>query len=254
MCDWLDDSTLAALLSASTAAAPGMRVGLRPNVLWPLAYTGPGCKDVSSTADGTMCAAAQALTVDSLFPCDRAETEEREQCIMPTAIIQAPTELSSCANARLILDASRSTGGGVQPLKYTWSAQPRTCDQYYQVSSALAAAVGDGSKAFVMMLDAALAEARRQLEELPVERQHAHRAKLARAAGWLSQQALVDVVAPCWRAQAVRTATSDEFAIRTHASRVAAIRQTCRVRSACAGSRPHCVASDLRPPSAMMPS
>mmetsp|Transcript_18113 Transcript_18113/g.57880 ORF Transcript_18113/g.57880 Transcript_18113/m.57880 type:complete len:154 (-) Transcript_18113:696-1157(-) len=116
-CYWLDDSTLVALLTVSSAAAPGMTLAVRPGVLSPMAYT---C--MSSGSADSLCASAQELTVSSLSPCDRATTEEVEQCTKPTAIIQAPTELSSCAQASLTLDASRSTGGGVRPLSYTWRA------------------------------------------------------------------------------------------------------------------------------------
>ena len=47
--------------------------------------------------------------------------------------IQAPNEIDSCPGTSFTLDASRSTGGGVRPLEYIWSASPRTCDNYYGV-------------------------------------------------------------------------------------------------------------------------
>ena len=134
MCDWLDDSTLFAFLSASTAAAAGMTVTIRPKVLWPKDYLG-SCNDGDSK-----CADVQSLTVSSLFPCDSVVTPVREVCTQPTAVIQAPNEIASCPGTTLTLDASRSTGGGVRPLTYTWSAIPTSCDNYYSISSALSAA------------------------------------------------------------------------------------------------------------------
>ena len=167
-CDWLDDSTLVAFLSLSTGATAGMTVAIRSNVLcrgshkcsasisylhalsarmnpaycvcvlaqvlWPRGYEG-SCADSDSK-----CAPAQALTVGSLFPCDTRSTMERELCIEPTAVIQAPTELGSCPGSQLQLDGSRSTGGGVRPLVYSWAAPPRSCDNYYEVAAALTSA------------------------------------------------------------------------------------------------------------------
>lgn len=134
LCDWLDDSSLFALLSSSTAAAASMAVTLRPNVLWPRGYTG------SCAGAHSKCAPAQTLAVDDLFPCDMATTPERELCVEPTAVIQAPMELGSCAGSGLLLDGSRSAGGGVRPLAYSWSAPPRSCDNYYDVTAALSMA------------------------------------------------------------------------------------------------------------------
>ena len=65
---------------------------------------------------------------------------ERELCVEPTAVIQAPTELGSCQGSQLQLDGSRSTGGGVRPLVYSWAAPPRSCDNYYEVAAALTSA------------------------------------------------------------------------------------------------------------------
>ena len=157
MCDWLDDSTLVAFLSASTAAAAGMTVTIRPKVLWPKDYLG-SCGDGDSK-----CADVQSLTVSSLFPCDIAGTPVHEVCIQPIAVIQAPNEIASCPGTTLTLDASHSTGGGVRPLTYTWSALPTSCDNYYSISSALSAAGGvptvvlsasevDGGNTFTVIL------------------------------------------------------------------------------------------------------
>lgn len=134
LCDWLDGSSLVAFLSMSTAAAAGMTVSLKAHVLWPQNYGG-SCTDAH-----TKCAPAQHLTVDALFPCDQYMTAERELCAKPVATIQAPTELGSCPGSTLLLDASRSTGGGVRPLSYAWTALPRSCDNYYQVSAVLKSA------------------------------------------------------------------------------------------------------------------
>ena len=40
-CQWTDDSTLVAQLTADTDAGPGMEVGVLPNVLWPRLWTIP---------------------------------------------------------------------------------------------------------------------------------------------------------------------------------------------------------------------
>ena len=135
MCDWLDDSTVFALLSPSTAASGGMIITLRPDVLWPQGYQG-SCDDSSDSK----CAPVQSLQVNELFPCDVAATPVRELCIQPVASIQAPSVISSYPGTTLTLDASRSTGGGVRPLIYTWHAYPRATDNYYAVSNALAVA------------------------------------------------------------------------------------------------------------------
>ena len=124
-CDWVDDSTLVAFLTKDSSAGAGMAVTTRGDVLWPLGYAAP-CVSV-----GSMCASSQTYVVDAYFPCDTRETDDIEACITPTALIQAPTEIDSCPGTSFALDASRSTGGGVRPLEYIWSASPRTCDNYY---------------------------------------------------------------------------------------------------------------------------
>ena len=77
------------------------------------------------------------MTVDASLPCDRRATTVRELCVMPTALIQAPNEIDSCPGASVVLDASRSSGGGVRPLTYRWSAMPRSSDNYYQIAAKL---------------------------------------------------------------------------------------------------------------------
>jgi hypothetical protein len=131
LCDWVDDSTMFAQLTLYTNASAGMRVGVRANVLWPRSYTG-SCNEPDSK-----CTPAQALDVDAFFPCDRRDTTARDACVTPTALVQAPNEISSCPGTSLTLDATRSSGGGVRPLLFQWSASPRTCDNYYAISSRL---------------------------------------------------------------------------------------------------------------------
>ena len=134
LCDWTDGSNMFAQLTRDTNASAGMRVGLRPNVLWPRGYMG-SCGNVDS-----MCTVAEQMDVDAYFPCDRRDTTAREACVTPEALVQASRRISSCPGTALALDATRSTGGGVRPLQFQWSASPRTCDNYYQVSARLSAA------------------------------------------------------------------------------------------------------------------
>ena len=144
-CDWSDASTLIAFLTKDTAAGAGMTITTRSNTLWPLGYRG-GCG-----GEGSMCAVSDTISVDAYFPCDtQATPDDLESCITPTALIQAPTEIDSCPGTSFTLDASRSTGGGVRPLEYIWSASPRTCDNYYAVAAALSAA---GSAASSVLLN-----------------------------------------------------------------------------------------------------
>ena len=112
-----------------------MSVTLRPNVLGPKGYAGP-CDGSAES----LCALATTLSVDQFYPCDRRDTAERELCVTPSALIQSPSVISSCPGTSITLDATRSDGGGVRPLTFSWSASPRTCDNYYAVSSALLAA------------------------------------------------------------------------------------------------------------------
>jgi len=110
MCDWVDESTLIAFLQMGTAASPGMRVGIRPNVLWPQGLAG------NCSVSESMCAAAQSVYVDTDFPCDVATTNERELCMAPTALVQAPAVISSCPGTSVDLDGSRSSGAAARPL------------------------------------------------------------------------------------------------------------------------------------------
>ena len=128
-CAWADDSTLFVRLTLYTAAAPGMRIGIRSDVLWPKEWNYPG----TCAGESSKCAKAAQVVVDADFPCDLRGTKERELCIQPIALIQAPTEISSCSGSTLNLDASRSSGSGIKPLTYSWSASPRTCDNYCEL-------------------------------------------------------------------------------------------------------------------------
>lgn len=140
-CGWSDDSTLVVHLTALTNAAAGMAVRVR---------AGAVCSAVEDyfnavrnvTFTGGACAGALALSVDPDHPCDRQDTAGREECGVPTAIIQRPSVIGACAGTSLYLDGSRSTGGGVKPLSFAWRALPQTCDNYWQVKSRLEA-VGD---------------------------------------------------------------------------------------------------------------
>ena len=73
-------------------------------------------------------------------------------------------------------------------------------------AAAHSAQAGDGSKAFLLLLDAALRDAHRQLVALPAERRQSWRLRLSRAACWLAQEVVPNEVAACLRRQAVRTA------------------------------------------------
>ena len=130
MCFWVDDATLVVYLTMFTDAAPGMEVAIRGNVLWPAA-----CATCAATCDGpdSLCASPQAVLVDADYPCDRRDTRERELCNTPSALVQAPSEISSRPGTLLTLDASRSSGGGIKPLTFHWFAHPTKCDNYYRI-------------------------------------------------------------------------------------------------------------------------
>ena len=97
---WEDDSTLAVRLTHATAAAPGVRVGIKPGVLWPRVWAHPGtCHGARSKC--TSADTIAAIHVDGDFPCDVRETEQRELCVVPTALIQAPEKISSCPGTQL---------------------------------------------------------------------------------------------------------------------------------------------------------
>ena len=126
-CAWFSDTVVFAQLTMATAASSvGMTVTLREGVLWPRSWEYPG------TCDGaeSMCAKIQTLPVNEFFPCDRSYTENIELCVKPIAVVQGPTEISSCPGSAITLDGARSTGGGIKPLVYSWRANPLTCDKY----------------------------------------------------------------------------------------------------------------------------
>ena len=135
-CDWLDDWTLFAELTMLSHASKGMTVTVKSNVIWPHAFVG-----TCSAADA-LCFRGATVRVDDFFPCDRRATDEREMCITPRALIQAPSVIGSCPGTTVMLDASRSTGGGARPLSFQWSASPRTCDNLARVSLALGSVSG----------------------------------------------------------------------------------------------------------------
>ena len=72
------------------------------------------------------------------------------------------------------------------------------------------ASTGDGTKAFVVMLAAALAEIEQQQGLLPDSRRHAWRTRLARSACWLVQEVVPRALAPRLREQARATAGADD--------------------------------------------
>ena len=143
-CTWKDDSTLIAQLSILTDARPGSTITTRPNVLWPKSWDYPGScgmsADNESATDSSLCAGELSLTIDAAFPCDRRLTiHTRELCAQPIAILQAPAEISSCPGTALLLDGSRSSGGGIKPLVYLWGVNPRSTDNYPLVLPAIKA-------------------------------------------------------------------------------------------------------------------
>ena len=134
-CYWTDDTTLIAQLTMHSMATGGMRVGLKPGTLWPLAWTYPGSCDVP----GSKCTpAGSSLVVDADFPCDQRETSTRELCPPPTAFVQAPVQIDSCKGTSLTLDGTRSSGGGVRSLAFSWIALPRSCDNAAEIAALLA--------------------------------------------------------------------------------------------------------------------
>lgn len=125
MCDWIDSSTLFVQLTMSTSATGGMAITLRPDVLWPATWVYPG----SCRLANSMCASNVSYTIDADFPCDRVDTAVRELCVQPEAVAQAPTQVSSCPGTTVTVDGSRSVGGGIKPLIFSWRANPLTCDK-----------------------------------------------------------------------------------------------------------------------------
>ena len=64
-------------------------------------------------------------------------------CIVPSAVIQAPTQISSCMETTsLTLDGASSTGGGIKLLTYEWRALPAACDNYFIINPLLIDASG----------------------------------------------------------------------------------------------------------------
>ncbi|KAL1503534.1 hypothetical protein AB1Y20_012013 [Prymnesium parvum] len=133
LCTWQSPTKLVAHLTVDTAAAPAMRIGFRPGVLWPAEWSYPGSCDGINAKCNTE--ATSQLTVDQFFPCDIRSTSVVEQCIAPQVALQAPSEISFCPDATVRLDASHSTGSGIKPLSITWGAYPLTCDNYYEIRS-----------------------------------------------------------------------------------------------------------------------
>ena len=150
-CLWSDDSQLVVHLSLFTDAGPGMRVGVKRGTVQPALWQPPAaCEADPCTCDGveSLCNDALQLSVDRFFPCDRLDTPDvQELCIAPQALIQAPTQIGSCPDTPLTLDASASSfepGAGIKPLTFSIVADPTTCDNYAEVSAGIAAALGDG--------------------------------------------------------------------------------------------------------------
>ena len=148
-CSWQDGLTLIVYLTVYTDAAPGMLVGIKRHVLWPRAWEHSIEYISDCNAPGAMCAAGQNVTVGLTFPCDDAFTPEREQCIVPTAAINAPAEIASCMDTTsLTIDGSISYGSGIKPLTYRWVALPALCDNYFVINPFLTsrdgAATADG--------------------------------------------------------------------------------------------------------------
>jgi len=137
ICQWTDDSTLVVQLTVFTNAAPGMTIEIKPGVVWPLRWTYPAqcdshpCDCAAVAAVDNVCNRAQQLSIDADYPCDTESTPAVEECIQPVALLQAPTDISSCFGTKLTLDASRSSGGGIKPLIFQFVANPTKSDRYY---------------------------------------------------------------------------------------------------------------------------
>ena len=133
-CGWEDDTTVIAFLTSFTNASIDMRVGSRPNVIWPREWAYPGRCDLP----GSMCALETSIAINSAFPCDDGFTTRREECEKPVALVQAPSTLSSCSEGTsLTLDGSISTGGGIKALQFDWRALPAECDNYVPIRERL---------------------------------------------------------------------------------------------------------------------
>eukprot|EP00966_Prymnesium_polylepis_P084844 1964200-Prymnesium_polylepis.1 len=136
--------TARAFLSMFTGAGPGVTIQVKDNVLWPKKWPYPG------TCDGaeSFCSKSVQRTVDRDFPCDRRDTSSIEPCLVPTAVVQGPTQLSSCPDTPATLDASNSEGGGAKALSYQFSVDPTKTDNAAAIKAALEA-VGDSRTATV---------------------------------------------------------------------------------------------------------
>ena len=122
---------------------------------------------------------------------------------------------------KIVLTATRKavlTSSATTILANTVPATPAE-GLVHKAATSLSATAGDGAKSFIIMTEAALLEARKQVDALPAARQSAHRVKLARAACWLVQQ-VPSLVVPCWHRQALVTKAGDPFSLRTDAHRI----------------------------------
>ncbi len=127
------------------------------------------------------------------------------------------------AREKLLLTAARKaviTSGGANILSAVVSQHPVE-SLVLEAVSEHDEAVGDGVKAYALMLDAARAEIGRQLHALPEARRAAWRVRLSRAICWLQLEMLPHALTQCWRDQALPTAGASD-AIRTTTHRIVA--------------------------------
>lgn len=122
-CYWQDDVTLIAELNFQTAVRPGSTITVRDGTVKPKAFPG-NCPDV-------LCANGTFIQIDTDFPCEGG-------CPQPVASLNGPTQVSACANASIVLDASGSSGGGIAPLQYIWRADPAASDRAEALNARLA--------------------------------------------------------------------------------------------------------------------
>ncbi|KAL3924170.1 MAG: hypothetical protein SGPRY_003992 [Prymnesium sp.] len=152
-CIWTADEVVA-FLTIHTDAAPGMRVGFKPNTIWPAAWSYPG----SCAGQGSKCntAASSQISIQTFFPCDIRHTPTIEACLIPTATIRAPESISSCSNASLMLrvDGLSSSGSGIKPFRFTWGADPISCDNFYPIQAKLEEQ--NAAQATIITLDSSL--------------------------------------------------------------------------------------------------
>lgn len=133
-------------MTLKTNATAGMTVKLLKNLIWPKQWNYPGTCALSTN----LCTTDEGGTikVKADFPCDQKATSVVEGCIQPEAVIQGTNLISSCPGTSVKLDASRSTGSGIKPLTFTWSANPTKTDNYITVQSVL---VASGSSSVVTL-------------------------------------------------------------------------------------------------------